>query len=77
MLPMENNSSPFKYTALSKRKQALPFKNCRIDTDVCQFIAYCITEFKVVFRGLMFWRLLFIPLLFIPPIMPKKNACRK
>ena len=41
------------------------------DTDtksVCSFIADCVTEFKAVFRGLMFWRLLFL----IPPIAPIK-----
>ena len=29
--------------------------------DVCSFIAYCVTEFKTVFRSLIFWQFLFLP----------------
>ena len=29
--------------------------------DVSPFIAYCVTEFKTVFHGLIFWQVLFIP----------------
>ena len=29
--------------------------------DVCLFIAYCVTEFETVFRGLIFWQLLCLP----------------
>ena len=31
-----------------------------LNKDVCQFLAYCVTEFEAVFRGLIFWRFLFI-----------------
>ena len=29
--------------------------------DVCPSIANCITEFEIIFHGLIFWQFLFIP----------------
>ena len=29
---------------------------------MCPFIAYCVTEFKTIFCGLIFWRLLSLPI---------------
>ena len=37
--------------------------------DVFLFIAYCVTEFKTVFHGLLFWRFLFLM-----PIVPNENT---
>ena len=37
---------------------------------MCSFITDCVTEFKAVFCGLIFWRVLFL----IPPIAPNKNT---
>ena len=36
---------------------------------MCSFIAYCVTEYKTVFRGLIF-----LQFLFLPPTAPYKNA---
>ena len=37
--------------------------------DVCPFITHCVTEFKTVFYGLIFWRVLVLP-----PVAPNKNT---
>ena len=47
--------------------QKLIFDNTK---TVCSFITDCVTEFKAVFCGLIFWRVLFL----IPPIAPNKNT---
>ena len=55
----------------SMLKHTLPFTIQRNQhtKDMCPFVAYCVFELEIVFRGLIFWQFLFLP-----AIVPNMNT---